>query len=146
VTSSSDSHEKGADPTQAAAFPVRRHDDGIVQVCLIRRKDSTQWGIPKGNIEPGDDARRTALREADEEAGLEGRALGESIGAYEYEKNSLVHTVAVFVMEVLEERAEWPEMAWRERRWCTMDEAGALLQEHRAWPLFDRVRRSLSTR
>jgi 8-oxo-dGTP pyrophosphatase MutT (NUDIX family) len=72
-------------PQQAAAFPVRR-TNGVLEVCLIRRKDSAAWGLPKGHIDPGNTAEETALIEALEEAGLEGRLLDRPIGSYRYEK------------------------------------------------------------
>ena len=71
-------------PRQAAVIPVRRVIDGTVQVCLIRRTNSEKWGIPKGYIERGDDWREAAQGEAREEAGLDGRLVGEPIGTYEY--------------------------------------------------------------
>jgi 8-oxo-dGTP pyrophosphatase MutT (NUDIX family) len=131
-------------PRQAAVIPVRRVAGRTVQVCLIRRKNSARWGIPKGYIEHGDDWREAALGEAQEEAGLDGRLLDEIIGTYEYPKGPLTLTVLVCVMEVLEERTTWHEMRWRERRWYSIEEAGALLKGHRVWPLYDRIRSSLA--
>ena len=132
------------DPRQVAVIPVRRGDDGVLQVCLIRRKNSAKWSIPKGYIERGDNHTQAALAEAHEEAGLDGRLMGDTIGTYEYEKGPLL-TVAVYVMEVLEERTTWREMRWRERRWCSIEEAGALLRGHQVWALYDRVRPNLVT-
>jgi len=71
--------------------------------------------------------------------------MGDTIGAYEYEKGPLSLTVAVYVMEVLEERTTWREMRWRERRWYSIEEAGALLRGHQVWALYDRIRPSLVT-
>lgn len=136
------SHEKTA-PTQAAAIPVRRVD-GRVQVCLIRRKDSARWGIPKGYIEHGDDWREAALTEAQEEAGLDGHVVGEMIGTYEYDKGPLTLTVAVGVMEVLEERTAWHEQQWRERRWCSIEEAGARLKDHPVRHLYESIQLHLA--
>jgi 8-oxo-dGTP pyrophosphatase MutT (NUDIX family) len=132
-----------AGPRQAAAIPVRQTDDGVVQVCLIRRKTSAKWGIPKGYIERGDTDVQAALAEAYEEAGLNGRVKGDSVGTYEYEKGPLALTVTVYVMEVLEERTPWREMRWRERRWCSIEEAGALLSGHPVSALYDRIRSTL---
>ena len=70
--------------------------------------------------------------------------MGDTIGTYEYEKGPLL-TVAVYVMEVLEERTTWREMRWRERRWYSIEEAGALLRGHQVWALYDRIRPSLVT-
>jgi 8-oxo-dGTP pyrophosphatase MutT (NUDIX family) len=131
-------------PRQAAAIPIRRGDDSSVQVCLIRRIGSKRWGIPKGYIERGDDWRAAALTEALEEAGLGGRVVGESIGTYEYNKGPLTLAVAVCVIEVVDERAAWHEMRWRERRWYSIEAAGALLREHPVWPLFESIQSRLA--
>jgi ADP-ribose pyrophosphatase YjhB (NUDIX family) len=135
----------GNRPRQVAVIPVRRIEDGTVQVCLIRRKTSAKWSIPKGFIDRGHNHTQAALAEADEEAGLYGCLKGDKIGTYEYEKNFLSLTVAVYVMEVTEERTTWREMGLRERRWFSIEEAGALLRSHHAGDLYDRVRPVLAT-
>ena len=79
------------------------------------RRDTGKWGIPKGFIELGDSREETALKEAWEEAGIRGQLVGEAIGTYEYAKFGTRLTVAVYVMSVVEELAEWPEMRLRHR-------------------------------
>lgn len=106
-------------------------------MCLIRRKDSSKWGIPKGFIDRGDTPEQAALNEAFEEAGLSGRLIGKSIGTYEYQKAGIPLTVAVFLMAVLEEQSAWQEMSFRERHWRSVEEALTLLEDHRVWPLLD---------
>jgi 8-oxo-dGTP pyrophosphatase MutT (NUDIX family) len=108
-------------------------------VCLIRRKRSEKWSIPKGYIERGQSQTQAALAEAHEEAGLDGRLTENAIGSYEYDKGPARLTVAVYVMEVIEERTIWPEMRWRERRWYSIEEADALLRRHQIWPLYARI-------
>ena len=125
---------------QAAAIAVRRNGQGL-EVCLIRKKTSKQWGIPKGIVDPGDTHEQTALNEAWEEAGLKGRLLGDAIGTYEYEKWYTTFMVAVYVMEVLEQHDEWQEAPDRERRWTSIGEAASLLMDHPVQPLLDRARR-----
>ena len=125
-------------PQQAAAFPVRR-TNGVVEVCLIRRKDSVSWGIPKGNIDPGNTAEETALIEALEEAGLEGRLLDRPIGTYRYEKWDVELLVVVYVMHVIEEHDEWEEDRIRERERMSFDEAASLLIDHPSSPLLNAV-------
>jgi ADP-ribose pyrophosphatase YjhB (NUDIX family) len=131
------------DVDQAAVIPVRWHD-GAAQVCLIRRKSSSKWGIPKGFIEDGAGWSEAALVEAHEEAGLDGRMVTGVIGTYDYDKGALTLTVAVGVMAVVKERSTWPEMRWRERRWCSVEEAGALLKGRPVWRVYDRLRPELS--
>ena len=89
-------------PEQAAAIPIRRAGRTL-QICVIRRKDANRWGIPKGLVDPGDTHEETALNEAWEEAGINGRLLGAAIGTYRYRKWGTRLTVAVYVMEVLEQ-------------------------------------------
>lgn len=133
------------DPSpQAATIAVRREHDRL-QVCLIRKKGSDTWGIPKGLIDPGDTREETALNEAWEEAGLRGRLVGDLIGSYEYRKWGTRFTVAVYVMEVLSQDDTWHEVKIRERRWTSFDEAEDLLATHPARPLLDRARSVLGS-
>ena len=81
-------------PEQAAAIPIRRAGRAL-QICVIRRKDANKWGIPKGLVDPGDTHEQTALNEAWEEAGINGRLLGAAIGTYRYRKWGTRLTVAV---------------------------------------------------
>jgi len=127
-------------PEQAAAIAVRRNGQGL-EVCLILKKESKHWGIPKGIVDPGDTHERTALNEAWEEAGLKGRLVGDAIGTYEYAKWYTTFVVAVYVMEVLEQHDEWQEADIRERRWTSFGEAASLLMDHPVQPLLDGARR-----
>jgi 8-oxo-dGTP pyrophosphatase MutT (NUDIX family) len=135
----------GNRPRQVAVIPVRRTEGGVVQVCLIRKRTSTKWSIPKGYIDRGYTHTQAALAEANEEAGLDGFINGDAIGTYEYEKGLLRLTVAVYVMEVTDERTTWLEMRWRERGWYSIEEAGALLRRHHVWTLYDQIRPMLAT-
>jgi 8-oxo-dGTP pyrophosphatase MutT (NUDIX family) len=126
-------------PEQVAVIAFRRGSEDV-QICLIRRKDSKAWGIPKGFIDPGDSAEQAALNEAGEEAGIGGRLLGDSIGTYDYQKRGASFTVAVYLMEVLKEQPAWLEMRFRERKWWSLAEAASLLASHPVRPLLDRVR------
>ncbi len=129
-------------PQQAAAIPVRRKRDAI-EVCLIRRKGSASWGIPKGSVDPGDTHETTALKEAWEEAGISGRLIGASLGTYEYAKWHTTFEVVVYLMEVLEQHPTWQEAGFRERRWTSFGEATALLAAHPARTFLGRAQNIL---
>jgi len=118
-------------PQQAAAIPIRRRGNDV-QVCLIRKRVATSWGIPKGTVDSGETHESTALNEAWEEAGLRGRLVGDALGTYKYEKYGRALTVMVFVMEVLEHDKDWIEKGIRERRWVSTAEALVMLIEHPA--------------
>lgn len=135
--------QSGPTARQVAVVAIRRGDEGV-EVCLIRRKGSETWAIPKGFIDRGDTPERAALNEALEEAGITGELLDGAVGTYEYEKWSAPLTVAVYMMEVLEEQAKWKEMTFRERSWRPMEEAAVLLETHPVQSLWDRLRDRIS--
>lgn len=56
------------------------------------------------------------------------------------------HTVAVYVMRVVEELAEWPEMRLRQRKWVPLGEAASVLARHPVRSLLDRVSVRMGTR
>jgi len=125
-------------PAQAAAIPFCRREDGV-HVCLVRRRESRSWGIPKGFIDPGDTEQDTVLNEAWEEAGLRGQLVGEPVGTYEYQKFRSRLTVVVYLMEVREEEPTWREQRVRERRWYRLEQAVDLLKTHPARHLLPRA-------
>src|SRR5262245_10997818 len=97
--------------SQAAAIPIA---DG--HICLVNSSSGRGWVIPKGHIEANQTARETALQEAWEEAGLRGVLGCAPVGSYRYEKNGATYRVAVFLMQVTEAAATWPEDHRRKRR------------------------------
>jgi 8-oxo-dGTP pyrophosphatase MutT (NUDIX family) len=123
---------------QAATIPFR-HSHGTVKVCLIRRRGTDAWGLPKGTVASGETHAKTALKESWEEAGLLGRILGEPVGTYQYEKKGTTLGVSVFLME-----DEWDEEEIRERKWFTLHEATELLSTHPVQQLFYRAGAMLS--
>jgi phosphohistidine phosphatase len=123
---------------QAATIPFR-HSKGTVKVCLIRRRGSDFWGLPKGSVDPGDTLQKTALKESWEEAGLLGRLCGDPIGTYRYEKWGSTLRVAVYLMEVIAHEDEWDEDEIRERKWFTLHEAAELLSGHPVGKLWSRA-------
>jgi 8-oxo-dGTP pyrophosphatase MutT (NUDIX family) len=99
---------------QAAALAVR---DG--KICLVTSSNGKRWVIPKGQIDPGQTAGETALKEAWEEAGLVGVLGHEPLGSYLYEKYGRLCHVTVFLMQITEVAQEWPERRVRQRSWVS---------------------------
>jgi len=132
------SRDFDAFPEQAAAIPFRKVGREL-QVCVIRRKEGSSWGIPKGLVDPGATHEETALNEAWEEAGLKGRLLGASIGTYRYRKWGTRLTVAVYVMQLVRQARDWEESSFRERLWVPYGEADVLLADHPVSPLLARA-------
>jgi phosphohistidine phosphatase len=129
-------------PQQAGVIAVRRDGHGF-EVCLIRRKASRRWGIPKGMVDPGDTHEETALNEAWEEAGLKGRLIGEALGTFSYEKWNLELVVAVYLMDVTEAYDDYAEAHFRDRTWWSLTEAATKLARHPVLPLLEGARTRL---
>ncbi len=71
--------------TQSAVLPYRILD-GRVEILLVSSRRKKRWVLPKGVVEPGLSAVESAVKEAWEEAGLEGLAASQTVGSYRYEK------------------------------------------------------------
>ncbi len=46
------------------------------EVLLVERKRFADWSLPKGHLEPGETPEAAALREIEEETGIQGRIIG----------------------------------------------------------------------
>jgi len=93
---------------QSAVIPFRCNANGL-SVLLITTRKRSRWIIPKGVVEPDLTALDSALKEADEEAGVRGRPLAEPLGSYAHEKWGDLCEVEVYAMAVEQQRDQWPE-------------------------------------
>jgi predicted phosphate transport protein (TIGR00153 family) len=105
-----------------------------VRVMLVTSRDSGRWVIPKGNIGTGHAPHNAAAQEAQEEAGVCGAVCPTPIGSYRYRKRrgngaSLMIDVDVFPLAVTRELPSWKEQHQRERRWFSLGEAAAAVDE-----------------
>jgi 8-oxo-dGTP pyrophosphatase MutT (NUDIX family) len=121
---------------QAAAVPYRLRN-GRPEFCLITSIRKGSWGIPKGIIDPGETGPETALKEAEEEAGLVGRIEGDPLGRFEYFKWGTVLDVTVYLMRVTHTADDWPEASMRERTWSTAEEARQSVGRDQLRPMID---------
>lgn len=127
---------------QSAVIPFRRKHRGI-EILLITSRGKKRWIFPKGVIEPGLTARRSALKEAREEAGIEGRVLHKPVGEYHYEKWNGSIRVQVFAMEVTRTLEHWEEEDERERKWLRADRAADRLERKELRSMLARFLRHL---
>ncbi len=67
----------------AGTVPWRRRDDGALEVALVHRPRYDDWSWAKGKLDPGEEWAVAAVRETDEETGLE-VALGRPLPSAEY--------------------------------------------------------------
>ncbi len=109
-------------------MPLRAAGQGL-EVCLITSMGRGRWIFPKGVVDPGDTHAVTALKEAREEAGIEGVLLEPALGEYGDFKSSTRFSVTVFAMSVERVYETWLESSLRRRRWALLEEAHSLLSE-----------------
>ncbi|WP_306372253.1 NUDIX hydrolase [Rhizobium tibeticum] len=69
---------------------------------LVGSRRNGRWGVPKGHLDPGETTAAAALREAFEEAGVEGLVTPDVFGSFSYRKDSTPHQyqVSVHLLEV----------------------------------------------
>lgn len=106
----------------AGCIPIRRLDSGELQVLMVSSQRGDGLIFPKGGWETDETAEEAAARESLEEAGVRGEL--QDVGSFEFiGKTSVRKCAYVFVMNVTEELAVWPEKDLRQRVWCTVEDA-----------------------
>lgn len=131
--------------TQSAVIPYRIRD-GRLEILLVRSSGHKHWVVPKGIIDPGHSAQESALKEAWEEAGIEGEVDNEPLGSYRYPKWGAYCSVAVYPMAVSREIPvdEWEEPE-RGRHWVSAEMASKLLKQEELRPLVGILAQRLGT-
>src|SRR4029079_2771377 len=104
------------------------------EVMLVTSRERRRWIIPKGWPKKGKSARRSAAREAFEEAGVIGSVARRSVGSFSYKKELrngrvVLCKVRVFPLRVKRQTQEWPEKAEREVKWLSRPQAAKTEKE-----------------
>ena len=125
--------EKTALRTQFGALCYRFQRDKV-QVLLVTSRTNKRWIVPKGWPVDGTTPVEAALREAHEEAGVEGKVSGNCIGIYSYVKeitdqNQLPCVVAIYPVKVTRLLNNYAEKAERKRKWFSLKKAAAAIDE-----------------
>lgn len=140
-------------PPPKAKTPRRKIAKQVAALCLdakgkklllITSRDTGRWVIPKGWPMRKRSLSGTALREAWEEAGVEGSIGREELGRYHYDKQrdhglSVPVEVRVYGVRVSHLADEFPEAGQRERRWFTPGKAAGLVAEEGLQDLIRRL-------
>lgn len=97
-------------------------------------RDTGRWVIPKGWPMASLDPHEAAMREAWEEAGIEGRVTTQPLGRYGYAKRltptrAVECEVEVFALEASRVAARFPERRQRRRKWFRPDKAATKVAE-----------------
>jgi 8-oxo-dGTP pyrophosphatase MutT (NUDIX family) len=139
--------ERDARDETSAGGVVYRIDGGQPLFLLIR--DSYQnWGFPKGHIEDGENAEAAALREVEEETGLDGLVLRGTIDTIDWFfrfRGQLIHKFCHFYLietassDTLPQRAEGITAC----RWTSFDEAQSLVSYANAREILRRAQEIL---
>ena len=118
---------------QVAALPVRKAEDGELEVLLVTSRETKRWVVPKGWPMKGKKDHEAAAQEAVEEAGVTGRVEKRPLATYQYWKRRDNHfdfcDVRVYLLQVEEHLKTWREKGQRERSWFHLEEAATLVDE-----------------
>lgn len=118
---------------QVAALPVRRKEDGSIEVLLVTSRTTRRWIVPKGWRMAGLKDHDAAAREALEEAGVIGKVRKKPIGRYSYWKRMPDHfqlcNVTMYLLRVERQLENWAEREQRTSRWLSPDDAALLVDE-----------------
>ncbi|MCB6178838.1 NUDIX hydrolase [Rhodobacter sp. Har01] len=118
---------------QYGALCWRMHG-GKARVLLVTSRDTGRWIIPKGWPMAGFVPAMAAAQEAWEEAGVEGRVDGASLGVYSYLKlrpaaKDVTCAVEVFPLRVDRLQRRYPERGERRRKWFAPEKAARKVGE-----------------
>ena len=97
---------------RSAGGVVLRWIDGHPSVLLIR-DPYRNWGLPKGHLEEGEDARQAAIREVAEETGLDQLEVGPEVTTINWffrRRGTLVHKFCTFFLMRSKEGNAIPEV------------------------------------
>lgn len=122
------------EPKRIAVIPYR-YRNGRVEVLLVTSRGTGRWIVPKGHVEPHLGPRGSALLEAYEEAGVEGRITIDVLGTYLHGPEPVKQEVDVYLMHVSRELRQWPEAGVRSRKWLPIKEAMKVVTENGLVPL-----------
>jgi len=116
---------------EAAGGVIVRDSGRGPEVCVVHRPHRSDWSLPKGKLDAGESFEEAALREVVEETGLSCR-LEKELASTRYEdQKGRPKVVRYWRMSVADDPGFTPNDEVDELRWCTRDEALALLSyEH----------------
>mgnify|MGYP002624289125 CR=1 FL=1 len=97
-----------------------------LRFCLIASRNGRRWLLPKGTVEPGEPLYAAALREAWEEAGVQGYLVGFPLEPLRDDKPGKPRLVQLHLMEIARVADDWPE-AFRRRSFVDLRTALRLL-------------------
>jgi len=107
-------------------FRRRRNRPEVVLASRRTKRGDLAWGLPKGQVEPDENAAETAVREVREETGIEAevdRDLGEISYFYVWEGVRVRKRVRFFLMRATGGDPSRHDHEMEEVRWFPLEEA-----------------------
>jgi 8-oxo-dGTP diphosphatase len=104
---------------QAGGIVYRGSGRDLSILLVSSKKEAGNWIFPKGHVEEGEDAPAAALRETQEEAGVDGELVG-PVGPLEFDWRGKRYLVEYFLIRAT---AETPDTDGRDKVWLPFDEA-----------------------
>lgn len=102
---------------------VFRNINNKLEFLIVKSLSNGHWGFPKGHVEPGESEKDTALREIEEETGLEKVILYENLkmkDSYFLSDNSLKQVI-FFIVKALSFDVNIQLDEIEEFMWCDFD-------------------------
>lgn len=139
--------------TQLCAGGIVLGDSGTI--ALVRNRKDTLWFFPKGHVEMGETLEETAVREIEEETGLESLEYIDSLGSYirpKIEKDgsnstSIQKEIHMFLFSAQPRAVLVPSMEIEEAQWCSLPHISSSLENKKdgVWfaSVFERVRQAI---
>jgi 8-oxo-dGTP pyrophosphatase MutT (NUDIX family) len=112
----------------AGGVVIRRGRDGVDVALAARRtrNGALAWGLPKGLVEEGESSEDAAIREVEEETGLQAKPiepLGDISYWYVWEEERIRKKVTFFLMEATGGDVAHHDHEMEDVRWFPLDEA-----------------------
>src|SRR5262245_57953912 len=104
---------------QAGAIIVKSRAGASRVLLITSKRNADHWLFPKGHVEEGETLEETALREAEEEAGVRGEVIAPA-GQLSFTLPSDAFLVHYFLVTTGDRGR--PEKG-RQLRWCSYDDA-----------------------
>jgi 8-oxo-dGTP pyrophosphatase MutT (NUDIX family) len=110
----------------AGGVVFRRSGHGELEVALVGRRRPVRWALPKGTRRPNESLERTAVREVEEETGLQVRLLrpiGTIRYTFELARIRYAKTVDFYLMQAIGGDTAWHDHEYEFARWFPAGEA-----------------------
>jgi len=122
-----------------------RQAGGVVLLdgrVVLRRTAKGEYLFPKGHMEPGETAEQTAVREVEEETGLE-VAIVADLGEVSFSYQAEEYLVNMFLMRVTRQLPQWQQHAGRDAVAVPLEKVRELLSFDSYRQVWSRAQRLL---